>query len=72
MQEYQKALQLAPSWDVANYYYGYGWHNLRPKSRTKLGSMHQAKAALQKVVFLGKGDLKKAAAKVLRDLNKHA
>ena len=72
MAEFSKALQLAPDADLANYYYGFGWRNLDPKERTKIGSVQQAKAALQKAVLLGKGDVKKAAQKVLKDLNKPA
>ena len=69
-QEYSKALQLAPNWDTANYYYGFGWQQLYPKSRVKFGNVQQAKAALQKAVLLGRGDLKKAAQKALKDFNK--
>lgn len=70
MGEYQQALQLAPSWGTANYYYGYGWQRLDPKNRARIGSVQQAKAALQKAVLLCKGDLKKAAQKALKSLNK--
>jgi tetratricopeptide (TPR) repeat protein len=72
MAEFSKALQLAPDVDLANYYYGFGWRNLDPKERAKMGSIQQAKAALQKAILLGKGDVKKAAQKVLSDLNKPA
>ncbi len=68
--EYGKALQLAPNSDLANYYYGVGWQKLSPAERAKVGSVQQAKAALQKAVLLGKGDVKKAAEKALKDLNK--
>jgi len=70
MAEFGKALQLAPDSDLANYHYGYGWHSLDPKERANMGSVQQAKAALQKAVLLGKADVKKAARKVLKDLNK--
>ncbi len=70
MAEFGKALELAPDADLANYYYGYGWHSLDPKERANMGSVQQAKAALQKAVLLGKADVKKAARKVLKDLNK--
>lgn len=72
MAEFGKALQLAPDSDLANYHYGFGWQNLDPKERAKMGGIQQAKAALQKAILLGKGDLKKAAEKVLKDLNKPA
>jgi len=70
--EYTKALQLEPNWDVANYYYGYGWQWLASKCRARLGSVQQAKAALQKAILLGKADVKKAARKALKDLKKPA
>jgi len=72
MAEFSKALQLAPDADLANYYYGFGWQHLDPKERAKIGSIQQAKAALQKAILLGNGDLKKAAEKALKDLNKPA
>ena len=72
MQEYQKALQLAPNWGIANYYYGYGWRSLSPKSKAKLLNEQQARAAFAKAVKYGKGDLKKAAEKALKDLGKPA
>ncbi len=64
-QEYTASMQLAPDWDAANYYYGYGWGRLDPKDRAKVGSFQQAKAALQKAVKFGKGDVKVAAQKAL-------
>ncbi len=72
MAEFGKALQLAPDADLANYYYGFGWRNLDPKERAKMGSMQEAKAALQKAILLGKANVKEAARKVLKDLNKPA
>ena len=72
MAEFSKALKLAPDSDLANYYYGFGWRNLEPKERAQMGSMQQAKAALQKAILLGKGDVKKAAQKALNDFNKPA
>lgn len=72
MAEFSRALQLAPDADLANYYYGYGWRNLEPAERAKMGSMQQAKAALQKAILLGKANFKEAAQKVLNDLNKPA
>ncbi len=72
MAEYGKALQLAPDSPLVNYYYGRGWQKLSPAERAKVGSIQQAKAALQKAVLLGKGDVKKAAQKALKDLNKPA
>lgn len=71
-QEYAKALQLAPNWDSANYYYGYGWQRLDHKSRARIGSVQQARAALQKAILMGRADVKEAARKTLRDLNKPA
>lgn len=68
--EYAKALQLAPNSPLTNYYYGTGWQQLSPSERTKAGSVQQAKAALQKAVLLGKGEVKKAALKALKDFNK--
>lgn len=70
MAEFGKALQLAPDSDLANYHYGYGWRNLDPKERAKMGSVQQAKAALQKATLSGRADVKKAAQKALKDLNK--
>ena len=64
-QEYVAALRLAPNWDQANYYYGYGWQQLSPTDKAKLGSAQQAKAALLKAVKIGKGNIKKAAQKAL-------
>lgn len=72
MAEFGKALQLAPDSDLANYHYGYGWRNLDPKERAKMGSVQQAKAALQKAILSGRVDVKKAAEKTLEDLNKPA
>lgn len=70
--EYAKALRLAPTSPLANYYYGTGWQELSPAERAKVGSVQQAKAALQKAILPGKGDVKKAAQKALKDLNKPA
>jgi len=70
--EYGKALQLAPDSPLTNYYYGVGWQQLSPAERAKSGSEQQAKAALQKAVLLGKGDVKKAALKALKGFNKPA
>jgi tetratricopeptide (TPR) repeat protein len=65
MAEYQKALQLAPNSGLANYYYGVGWQKLGPDERAKFGTAQQAKAALQKAVKFGRGDVKVAAQKAL-------
>jgi len=70
MAEFGRALQLAPEADLANYYYGFGWRNLDPKERAKMGSVQQAKAALQRAILSGRADVKKAAEKTLKDLNK--
>ena len=65
MQEYEQALQLEPDWSLSNYYYGYGWQQLDPKDRAKMGSEQQARATLRKAVKIGKGPVKKAAQKAL-------
>ena len=72
MAEFGKALQLAPDADLANYYYGFGWERLNPKERARIGSIQQAKASLEKAILTGRADVKKAAQKTLRDLNKPA
>ena len=66
LQEYEAALQLAPDWDAANYYYGYGWQKLSPAERAKSGTVQQAKAALQKAVKIGNARVKAAAEKALK------
>ena len=66
MGEYQKALQLAPDSDLANYYYGSGWQQLSPEEQVKFATVQQARAALQKAVKYGKGDVKQAAKKALQ------
>ena len=58
MEEYQKALQLAPNSDLANYYYGYGLQ--------RLGRRVQASAAFEKTVKLAKGAVKAAAEEALK------
>ena len=72
MAHLRAALTLSPGSDLANYYYGYGWQQLSPAERAKIGSGQQAKAALQKAVLLGKGDVKKAAQRALKGLKKPA
>lgn len=72
MAHLQAALMLSPGSDLANYYYGYGWQQLSPAERAKIGSGQQAKAALRKAVLLGKGDVKKAAQRALKGLKKPA
>ena len=72
MAEFGKALQLAPRADLANYYYGFGWERLEPKERARIGSIQQAKASLQKAILIGRADVKEAARKTLKDLNKPA
>ena len=68
LQEYNAALQLAPDWDAANYYYGYGWQHLSPAERAHLGLAQEAKAqaSLHKAVKIGNGPVKAAAQKALR------
>ncbi len=68
LQEYNAALRLAPDWDAANYYYGYGWQHLSPTERAKFGTMQQAKAHLQKAEKTGNANVKAAAQKVLKAL----
>lgn len=68
--EYNEALRLAPDSALANYYYGRGWQKLSPAERSKIGGVQQARLSLQKAILLGKGDLKRAAQKALKDLNK--
>ena len=72
MAHLRAALTLSPGSDLANYYYGYGWQQLSPAERAKIGSGQQAKAALRKAVLLGKGDVKKAAQRALKGLKKPA
>ena len=66
MQEYQKALQLAPESALTNYYYGDGWEYLAPADQAKFGTVQQAKAALQKAVKFGKGEVRIAAQRALQ------
>ena len=66
MQEFDKARRMQPELALTNYYYGYGWQNLIPDKQAKFGDEQQARAALQKAVKLGKGEVKKAAQKALR------
>lgn len=72
MAHLRAALTLSPDSDLANYYYGYGWQQLSPAERAKIGNIQQAKAALRKAVLLGKGDVKKAALRALKGFNKPA
>ena len=65
MAEYQKALQLAPDSALTNFYYGQGWQKLSPAEQAKFGTAQQTRAALQKAVKIGKGNVKKAAQKAL-------
>lgn len=58
LREYEKALQLEPDWDLANFYYGYGLQ--------RLGRMAQASAAFQKTVKMAKGGIKAAAERALK------
>ena len=66
MTEFDKARQLQPDSALTNYYYGYGWRNLSPKDQAGLNDARQAKAALQKAVKAGKGEIKQAAEKALQ------
>jgi hypothetical protein len=67
MKNYAAALRLEPEWPLANYYYSYGWQRLEPADRAKFASAQQAKATLQKAVKIGKGDVRKAAQKALKN-----
>ncbi|MDQ2688146.1 MAG: hypothetical protein M3Y28_09800 [Armatimonadota bacterium] len=68
-QAFAKALKLAPNWPVANYYYGYGWQNLKPKDRVRLAGQREAvKAALQKATKSGTCDVSAGAMVELQSL----
>jgi tetratricopeptide (TPR) repeat protein len=56
--EYQKALELAPDWDLANYYYGCG---LRQRGMTQ-----QASIAFEKTASMATGAVKLAAEKAMK------
>jgi tetratricopeptide (TPR) repeat protein len=60
--EFAKALELAPDWDVANYYYAYGLRHL--------GQTQQANAAFEKTVKIAKGAVKTAAELALKNQKK--
>lgn len=68
MDEYKKALQLAPDNALTNYYYGAGWQKLSPTERVKFGTVQQAKAHLQKAEKVGNANVKAAAEKALKKL----
>lgn len=67
--EFAKAVQLAPNWATANYYYGYAWQHLDPKGSVKKATEASARAALQKAAISGNADVKKASQETLRQLN---
>lgn len=66
MKEFAQAVRLAPNSPLTNYYYGFGWQQLGPKSPMKAAYASQAKEALQKAAALGSGDVKKKAEEALR------
>ena len=67
-QEYNAALQLAPSSGLANYYYGYGWQRLDLKSPARAAAAPQAKAALAKAAASDDSAVKKAAQEMLQKM----
>ena len=68
MAHLRAALALSPGSGLANYYYGYGWGQLGPAERAKLGGFEQARAALMTAVRRGRGPVKAAAARALRKM----
>lgn len=65
MSEFDQALRLAPDAAVPNYYYGYGWQRLDPKSSVKAATALQAKAALARAAASEDDNVKKAAAEAM-------
>ena len=68
IEEYNKALRLAPDNALTNYFYGVGWQKLSPTERAKFGTVQQAKAHLRKAEKTGNASVKAAAAKTLKGL----
>ncbi len=69
LKEFASGHRIAPDSPLTNYYYGQGWQKLSPTERAQFGTAQQARAALQKAVKLGKGDVKLAAAKALKSFS---
>ncbi len=66
MHQFAQAVRLAPNSPLTNYYYGFGWQQLGPKSPMKAAYASQAKEAFLKAATLGSGDVKKKAEEALR------
>lgn len=65
MSEFDVARRLQPDSALTNYYYGYGWQQLDPKSPARRANAPQAKVAFQQAAAYGEGDVKKAAEQAL-------
>ncbi len=65
MSEFDAARRLRPDLPLTNYYYGYGWQHLDPKSATRQANAAQAKAAFQQAATYGVGEVKKSAEEAL-------
>ena len=68
MNEDQKARDLAPDSAVTNYYCGYGWKRLDPKSPLKSATAVTAKVALQRAALSTDDEVNKAATEALEGI----